>query len=126
MSYVRPVPNTWWLKRWPYFLFMVRELTSVAVAGYAAFLLYLVYRLGQGADAYAAGIELILSPISIALHSIALVLVLFHTITWFNVTPKVIVIHVGEERVPDLLIAGAHYAGWLIASAIIAWAVLGT
>ncbi len=125
MSYQRRVPNTWWLKRWPYFLFMVRELTSLGVAGYSVFLLFLVYRLGQGREAYEAAIGLIMSPTSIALHSVALVLAVYHTVTWFNVTPKVIVIHFGEERIPGFMIAGAHYAGWLAVSMIVAWAVLG-
>ncbi len=105
---------------------MVRELTSVGVAGYSVFLLYLVYRLGQGSEAYEAAIGLIMSPASIALHLIVLMLALYHTVTWFNVTPKVIVIHLGEERVPAFMIAGAHYAGWLAVSMIVAWAVLGT
>ena len=123
MRHRRRVP--WWLKRWPYFLFMVREMTSVGVAGYSVFLLYLVYRLGQGSEAYEVAIGLIMSPPSIALHLIALVLAVYHTVTWFNVTPKVIVIHLGEERVPAFVIAGAHYAGWLAVSMIVAWAVLG-
>ena len=101
-------------------------MTSIGVAGYSVFLLYLVYRLGQGPEAYQTAIGLIMSPTSIALHSVALVLAVYHTITWFNVTPMVIVIHLGEERVPAFVIAGAHYAGWLAVSMIVAWAVLGT
>jgi fumarate reductase subunit C len=116
MSYIRKVPNTWWLQRKPYFLFIVRELTSVAVAGYCGFLLYLMYALSKGEDAYSAAIGLTTSPASYTLH----------TITWFNVTPKVLVFHLGEEKVPAVVIAGAHYAGWLATSALVAWLLLGT
>jgi len=126
MSYMRKVPNTWWLQRRPYFLFIVRELTSVAVAGYCAFLLYLLYALGEGPEAYAAAIRMMASPTSTALHAVGLLLVLYHTITWFSATPKVLVFHIGEERVPAVLIAGAHYAGWLIVSAFVAWILLTT
>ena len=125
MTYIRKVPNTWWLKRKPYFLFIVRELTSVAVAGYCAFLLYLMYELREGPGAYSAAIGLIKSPVSVILHAVGLLLVLYHTITWFNVTPKVLVFHLGEERVPAVVIAGAHYAGWLATSALVAWLLLG-
>ncbi len=126
MSYIRKIPNTWWLKRKPYTLFIVRELTCVAVAGYCAFLLYLMYALGQGPEAYSAAIGLISSPASLALHVVGLLLVLYHTVTWFNLTPRVIVIHIGEEQVPAVLVAGAHYAGWLAVSGIVAWLLLAT
>ena len=52
-TYHRHVPNTWWLQRRPYILFMIRELTSVFVAGYCIFLLVFVFKLTEGADAYA-------------------------------------------------------------------------
>ena len=126
MSYIRKVPNTWWLKRKPYFLFIVREFTSVAVAGYCAFLLYLMYALSEGPEAYSAAIGLILSHTSLLLQAVGLLLVLYHTITWFNATPKVLVFHLGEERVPAAVVAGAHYAGWLAVSAVVAWLLLGT
>jgi hypothetical protein len=32
-------------------------------------------------------------------------------------TPKVLVIWRGEDKLPGFLIAGAHYAGWLAVSA---------
>jgi len=126
MTYIRKVPNTWWLKRKPYTLFILRELTCVAVAGYCAFLLYLMYALGQGPEAYSAAIGLISSPTSFALHVVGLLFVLYHTVTWFNLTPRVIVIHIGEEKVPAVLVAGAHYASWLAVSGIVAWLLLAT
>ncbi len=123
--YVRPVSNTWWLQRRPYTLFIVREITSVFVAGYCAFLLYLLYRLGQGAEGYAAALEVIRSPLSVALHVMALLFVLYHTVTWFNLTPKVMVMRVGEEQISPLLIAGGVYAGWIVVSVLIAWIIFG-
>ncbi|MDA2926894.1 fumarate reductase subunit C [Acidobacteria bacterium AH-259-G07] len=123
--YHRPVPKTWWLKRRAYFLFMIRELTSVFAAAYCAFLLVFIYKLGEGAQAYASMIDLMQSPSSIVLHCVTLTFVLYHTITWFNLTPKIMVLRVGEERVPPLVIAGTIYAGWIVLSLAIAWIVLG-
>jgi len=108
-TYLRPVPNTWWLKRKPYILFMIRELTSVFVAGYCIFLLVAALK----------------SPSSVALHLITLAFVLYHTITWFNLTPKILVLYRGEDRVPQGLVAGTFYAGWVVVSVIVAWLVLG-
>ena len=124
-TYHRPVSNTWWLKRKTYILFMIRELTSVFVAGYCIFLLVLVYKLTQGTDAYGDFMAALKSPISVALHLITLIFVLYHTITWFNLTPKILVLYRGEERVPQGLVAGMFYIGWVVVSVIVAWLVLG-
>jgi fumarate reductase subunit C len=124
-TYHRPVSNTWWLKRKSYILFMIRELTSVFVAGYCIFLLVLVYKLTQGADAYGNFMAALQSPISVALHLITLIFVLYHTITWFNLTPKILVLYRGEERISQGLVAGTFYVGWVVVSVIVAWLVLG-
>ena len=124
-TYHRLVPNTWWLKRRPYIFFMIRELTSVFVAGYCIFLLVLVYKLTQGADAYGNFIAALKSPISVVLHLITLVFVLYHTITWFNLTPKILVLYRGEDRIPQGLVAATFYAGWVVVSIIITLLVLG-
>ena len=124
-TYHRPVSNTWWLKRKPYILFMIRELTSVFVAGYCIFLLVLVYKLTQGADAYGNFMAALKSPSSVSLHLITLVFVLYHTITWFNLTPKILVLYRGEDRIPQGLIAATFYAGWVVVSIIVTLLVLG-
>jgi len=124
-TYHRPVSNTWWLKRKPYILFMIRELTSVFVAGYCIFLLVLVYKLTQGAEAYDNLMAILKSPSSVALHLVTLSFVLYHTITWFNLTPKILVLYRGEERIPQGLVAGMFYAGWVVVSVIIVCLVLG-
>jgi len=124
-TYHRLVPNTWWLQRRPYILFMIRELTSVFVAGYCIFLLVLVYKLTQGANAYGNFMAALKSPSSVALHLITLAFVLYHTITWFNLTPKILVLYKGEERISQGLVAGTFYAGWVVVSVIVALFVLG-
>jgi fumarate reductase subunit C len=122
--YLRPASRLWWIERRPYFLFLVRELTSVFVAAYCLFLLYAVYQVGQGTAAYAALLDALLTPLSIVLHLIVLVLVLYHTITWFNLTPKIMVVRRGEEQVSPLLVAGLVYAGWIGFSALVIILVL--
>ena len=104
---------------------MIRELTSVFVAGYCIFLLVLIFKLGKGADAYGNLIAALKSPSSVALHLITLAFVLYHTITWFNLTPKILVLYRGEERISQKLVAGTFYIGWIVVSVIIAGLVLG-
>ena len=124
-TYRKPVSNTWWLKRKPYILFMIRELTSIFVAGYCIFLIVLVFKLGEGSSSYSNFTTTLQSPTSVTLHIISLIFVLYHTITWFNLTPKILVLYRGEERISQRLVAGVFYITWAVVSFIIAWLVLG-
>ena len=118
-EYVRPMPATWWLKRRPYTLFMLREFTAVFVAGYAIFLIVLVARAGQGPGVFAAFVEGLKSPVSIALHLIVLAMTAYHSATWFNSMAKVVVLWRGEERVSPASIVASGYVGWVVASLVV-------
>ena len=117
--YIRPLPATWWFQNYYVTLFTIRELTSLFVAGYAVFLLVLLYRYGQGREPFHHFFEALKSPASLLLHLIALSFVVFHTVTWCNLTPKVVILWRGEEKVSPVLIVCAHYALWLLVSVII-------
>jgi fumarate reductase subunit C len=116
------MPATWWLRNHHLVLFMIRELTSVFVAGYAVFLLVLIYlRFAGNRQAF---IDVLKSPVSIVLQLIALAFVVYHSVTWFNLTPKAVIIWRGEEKVSPALIAGAHYGLWAALSLIVLLLVL--
>ena len=123
--YRRAVSNTWWLQRRSYLLFMIREITSVFAAGYCVLLLVLLYRLGQGPETYGTALDLLTTPLGVVLQAITLIFVLYHTITWFNLTPKIMVLRINGERVSPLLIAGSIYGGWIVVSLVLAWLILG-
>ena len=117
-------PIFWWVKRWVYIGFIFRELTSVAVA-YSAILMIILYRSVQsGPEAYAQMLECLSHPVMLVINVLALGAVLYHSITWFNLSPKVMVVRLGDWRVPDLMIAGGNYAGWFLISAVIAAAYI--
>ena len=122
--YRRPFPSTWWLQRRPYFLFMVREISSLFVGVYCVILLLLVRSLDSGPEAYQAFRETLASPGMIALHVVILLFALYQSTSTFNLTPKVLVVRLGESPVPGLLIAGSHYAGWFAVSAALTWIIL--
>jgi fumarate reductase subunit C len=117
-EYRRPVPAVWWLARPTYFLFMLRELTALFVGGYAVFLLVL---LSLDEATFQAVLE---SPLNLVLHLAALPMVIYHSVTWINLTPKVLVVWRGEEQVSPMLILVVHYAAWGVVSlAIVGLAV---
>jgi fumarate reductase subunit C len=113
MSYRRPISSSWWMGKPNYTLFMFRELTAVFVWLYLIFYLYQLSQLGKDAGTYTTFLDQRASFPWILFHLVALVAAIYHSVTWFNVTPKVIVVRRGEEKVPDGLIVGPHYAGWI-------------
>jgi fumarate reductase subunit C len=118
-EYVRPMPAAWWMHNYHLTLFLIRELTSVFVAGYAILLLVLLYRFGQGREAFQAFFATLQSPLSVVLQLLALVFVVFHSATTFNAAPVLMVVRRGEDKVDPALIVGANYILWLILSALI-------
>jgi fumarate reductase subunit C len=122
--YRRRMSVWWWLKNRAYLKFVLRELTSVFVAFFAMLLLWQIQALGQGPDAYARFTARLKSPLFLTLNVVAFLFVLFHTITWFNLTPTAMVVRVRGKRVPDTIVAGSNYVVWLLLSGIVAWIVM--
>lgn len=121
--YRRRMSVFWWLHKASYAWFVARELTSVFVAYFAVLLILELRALSQGPDAHARFLARLASPGFLILDVVALVFVVFHAVTWFNLAPSAAVVHVGGRRVPDRAIAAANYAAWLVLSLAVAWLV---
>jgi fumarate reductase subunit C len=115
------VSTWWWMSRWSYLRFILREISSVFVAWFVAELLLALSALSSGAQEYAGFQEFLRSPVVVATNVISLFFVTFHAITWFNLAPKAMAVRVGGKRIPDLWIAGPNYLAWAVISAIVAW-----
>ena len=118
--YHRPHSNTWWLKRRPYFVFMMREWSAVVVAVYVVLLLVLVAKVRDGQEAYEGYVDFLQSPVLIAFHIVALLFALLHTITWFQAVPKALPLRRGEELVSPVLMIGANYVAMAAVSVVVA------
>jgi len=122
--YRPPVSLTWWLRKPSYLVFVLRELSSVFIAWFVVYLLMLVYAVGSDPAAYRDFLDLSANPALVVLNVIALAFVVLHAVTWFGLAPKAMVIRLGALRVPPGVILAAHYAAWLVVSAVVAWVVL--
>ncbi len=112
----RAKSNAWWNRRWAYRVFLLRELSAVAVAAYMVVLLMLVQSARDGDKSF---IETLESPAMIALHVVVLAFALLHTSTWFRALPKGLALKLGGSPVPeDRVILGA-YLGWALASIVV-------
>lgn len=115
----------WWLSRRSYVAFITRELSSVFVAWSVVYLLLLVRAVAQGALPYQEFLRWSAHPLVLLLNVVTLALVTFHAVTWFNLAPQAMVVHAGGRRVPGSLIVAANYGAWVVASALVAFLVLG-
>ena len=142
-QYHRPHRWAWWTERPGYMRFMIRELTSVFMAGYLVVFVMTLARVGAGealAGASPATIENLLfgsphpfaewiammrSPGWMAAHAVALAAAVWHAVTFFGAVPQAMPIFLGEKRLPApvaMIVMG--YGPWLTVTAVILWWVL--
>ena len=115
----------WWLSRGSYLVFILRELSSIFVAWSVVYFLLLVRAASRGDPAYRQFLDWSASPAMLALNLVTLFFVVFHAITWFNLAPKAMVVHVGGKRLPASVISASNYAAWVAATALVVWLLLG-
>jgi fumarate reductase subunit C len=119
------VSTYWWLHQWAYLKFVLRELSSVFVAFFVVTTLLQLRALSRGPQAYAHFLDWMKNPFVIALNATSLLFVVFHTMTWFHLAPRAMVVRLGGKRVPGFLIVAVNYASWLVVSGVVVWFVLG-
>lgn len=123
-SYRRPM--TGWYRKNPRFIrYMLRELTAVFLAAYALILLAGVIALSRGPESWAAFQGFLLSPFSVALHGLIFIAAVYHSCTWFAVSPKAMPpVVLGKKRLPDRIVTGAQFALFIMVSvALVLWAM---
>ncbi len=122
----RQRPSTyWWLWKWAYLRFVLRELSSLAVAWCVVLTLLQARALAAGAAPYADLQDWLRTPWVALLNAVCLSFLMFHSITWFQLAPRAMVVRLGGWRVPDALIIAGNFAAWFAASAAVAWLALG-
>ena len=118
------VSTWWWMGRWSYLKFILREISSVFVAWFILVLLLQIHALSRGAQAYARFEDWLRNPVVIFINAVSLFFVVFHAITWFNLAPAAMVVRLGGKRVPGVLIAASNYAAWVVVTIVICWFLL--
>ncbi len=150
MTYRQPVSRLWWLRKRSYFLFVLRELSSIFVAWFVVFLMIMIVAIGRGEASYQNFLSWAASPVVIVINVVALAFLILHTVTWFALTPQAMVVRgpggrqvramkevrvAGQwvpaatvvrvgGRVPAALVVASQYVGLAVVSAFIAWLVL--
>ena len=123
-SYQRRMGVFWWVHKRSYFLFVMRELSSLFVAWFVIYLLMFIAAVGGGAEKYDAFLDRASSPLFLVVNAVALAFLILHTITWFALTPQAMVLNLGGRRVPGVLILALQYAGLAAVSGFVYWLVV--
>ena len=105
LLYRRPISTWWWTRKRTYFVFVMRELSSIFVAWFVVFLLLLLRAVDRGAG----GVRRLprlgrLARGSSALNVVAVAFLVLHTVTWFSLTPQAMAVRVRGRPVPPVLV----------------------
>lgn len=123
-TYKPKLSPAWWLKSRRYFLFMMRELSSVFIAAFVLLFLYQLFALAKGPEAYKACRSVLTSPAFVAFYAVAFVFALYHTITWLGVMGRVQVVRLGAFTVPPKLVTAGAFVGFFLVSAAVGYIFL--
>lgn len=126
-AYTRSMKG-WWRRQPRYVKYMIREGTAVLVTLYALVLLRGLWCLADGRIAWQGWLSSLTSPWAIIFHILAFLAAVYHTVTWFHVSPKVMphIYKDDETRIPDSLITRVQYViaaiCYLVLLYLVGWA----
>ncbi|MDP6702458.1 MAG: hypothetical protein QGH25_22575 [Candidatus Latescibacteria bacterium] len=120
-AYKPKMSPTWWLKSGRYFMFMMRELSSVFVAAFVLLFLYQLFLLTKGPEAYATFQNSLMTPKFLVFYAVAFLFSLYHTVTWLGVVGRVQVLRLGGFTVPPKMMTASTFVGFFVVSAAIGY-----
>ncbi len=119
----RPISTWWWTRKLSYFVFVMRELSSIFVAWFVAYLLMLVYAVGRSEAAYQDFLDWAATPWVVVLNVVASLFLVLHVVTWFNLTPQAMDVRIRGQKAPAVLVVVSQYVGLAVVSAFVLWLV---
>ena len=121
--YIRQVKRGWWLHERRLFIYMMREMTSLFIGFYCVLLAMGLISLARGQAAWVGFLAFLSHPLVVAAQLLCLAFAIFHSVTWFAVTPKAMPLMVRGEPVAPWRIIGAHYVALAVVSFVVLLAV---
>jgi fumarate reductase subunit C len=123
--YHRRLPLTWWLERWNYTWFVLRELSSAFVAYWVIITLMQIAAIAGDAQTYASFQAWMATPAMMVLNLIAFIFILFHCLSWFRLVPQAMLPRIGGKRTSMAATSTPMYVLWAVASVVVACFILG-
>ena len=123
-AYVRPMPSTWWKKLPFYRFYMLREGTAVPAVWFSIELIFGLFALKNGPEAWAGFVDFLQNPVIVIINLITLAAALLHTKTWFELAPKAANIIVKDEKMGPEPIIKSLWAVTVVATIVILFVAL--
>ena len=122
--YVRPMTSTWWKKLPFYRVYMLREGTAVPAVWFSIELIFGLFALKNGPEAWAGFVDFLQNPVIVIINLITLAAALLHTKTWFELAPKAANIIVKDEKMGPEPIIKSLWAVTVVATIVILFVAL--
>ncbi len=120
-----PSKTGWWLARPRYIRYMVREISAVFIGIYVVVLIVGLLQLSRSEVAYNEFLASVEGPAGLTFAVFAMLFAIYHTYTWFQVTPKAMPLTLGGKRIPGAFIIAAHWIGFILVSTAL-WLLVGS
>ncbi|MEE8198967.1 MAG: hypothetical protein V3R46_00975 [Thermoplasmata archaeon] len=117
-TYTPKMPATWWLRNPRYFLYMLREVTSIFVFLYVLAFAVLFFFLADRSlfDAFRTLFD---SPIFRAFTGVVLVMAVVHAVTWWSLNAHVFQIRLGGRLLPPAALLTGFVLAWIVVSGLV-------
>ncbi|ELH2229013.1 fumarate reductase subunit FrdC [Escherichia coli] len=122
--YVPPMTSTWWKKLPFYRFYMLREGTAVPAVWFSIELIFGLFALKNGPEAWAGFVDFLQNPVIVIINLITLAAALLHTKTWFELAPKAANIIVKDEKMGPEPIIKSLWAVTVVATIVILFVAL--
>ncbi|MCW7406479.1 fumarate reductase subunit FrdC [Escherichia coli] len=122
--YVRSMTSTWWKKLPFYRFYMLREGTAVPAVWFSIELIFGLFALKNGPEAWAGFVDFLQNPVIVIINLITLAAALLHTKTWFELAPKAVNIIVKDEKMGPEPIIKSLWAVTVVATIVILFVAL--
>ncbi len=122
--YVLPMTSTWWKKLPFYRFYMLREGTAVPAVWFSIELIFGLFALKNGPEAWAGFVDFLQNPVIVIINLITLTAALLHTKTWFELAPKAANIIVKDEKMGPEPIIKSLWAVTVVATIVILFVAL--
>lgn len=118
--YIRELSRKgWWLSQPRYIRYMMREISALFIGTYVLVLIVGLFQFSRGEAAYTAFLSAAGGTVGLVFALTTMIFAIYHTYTWFQVTPKAMPLMFAGKRVAGSIIVAAHWIVFALASAVL-------
>ena len=122
--FMRDTTTCWWTKNGYYLFYMFREGTAVFAIWFSLELIAFVFSIVLGGDAFLCMLNFLRNPLVLFLNFVTLLGTLFHSLTWFQLTPKATQVVFQGKKLPEMVPVASFWGMTVLVTAVVLWLAL--